>query len=461
MSLPPMPTSPTGESSQIPWLHLPGALTSDAPLQQSGRSSNALDEHLGRLPLDHPTHLRPARNHPPSSKVRSAQYKAAKLSAAYMPVAKSELRQTAVQIVRMRAAQRSPRGPAEVDLERLTGLDGVRDDDWDGVRAELRPTRPVSAGRLGSNNLYPAAASKAAARGDSPSLNARAVAGMYEIFVAQGLQPRVALHAARARAAGLPHYGGTRPARTVADEQRHQRLMKAPLRGMELAAKLHALNDVKPSGFQPDVKPSGFQPCLAPSFAPSHAPSAAGPAGGNGAAPATMPASAPGTAMNTVRLTPSRPTTADGRPTALRESQRSSLVGSPQVKDALVPFGYHTLGPIAAGAFTMVVRARHLESGCEYAVKSFMMRAKGGRAPPHVDSVKTELQCLERLQGGAHENVANLVEKHEGPYEIHAILQYCSGGTLHRYLQTRGHGNGMDEAAAAPLICQVRARDEG
>jgi len=103
----------------------------------------------------------------------------------------------------------------------------------------------------------------------------------------------------------------------------------------------------------------------------------------------------------------------------------------------------------------MVVRARHLESGCEYAVKSFMMRAKGGRAPPHVDSVKTELQCLERLQGGAHENVANLVEKHEGPYEIHAILQYCSGGTLHRYLQTRGHGNGMDEAAAAPLICQV------
>jgi len=38
---------------------------------------------------------------------------------------------------------------------------------------------------------------------------------------------------------------------------------------------------------------------------------------------------------------------------------------------------------------------------------------------------------------------------------MHAILVYCSGGSLHRHLQTRGHGVGIGEPACAAVLAQV------
>ena len=91
--------------------------------------------------------------------------------------------------------------------------------------------------------------------------------------------------------------------------------------------------------------------------------------------------------------------------------------------DALVPYGYHTQSPIAAGAFSQVVRARAIKSGLEVAVKTFMTRAKGGKAPPDLDTIRAELDALRLLQPSSHEHIANLVEVHENEYEMHAILQ--------------------------------------
>ena len=128
--------------------------------------------------------------------------------------------------------------------------------------------------------------------------------------------------------------------------------------------------------------------------------------------------------------------------------------GSGPPKDPLNPFGYMTLGPIAAGAFSQVNRGRHLESGREVAFKTFQTRIKGGRQPD-MNNAKMEVACLQRLQQTGHPHVANLIEIHETPYETHAILVYCSGGSLLRHLQSQGHGIGLDEAASAAILTQL------
>ena len=146
------------------------------------------------------------------------------------------------------------------------------------------------------------------------------------------------------------------------------------------------------------------------------------------------------------------------RPASSREVQRPS-VPEPSVSsatnDPLHSIGYQTISPIAQGAFSTVVRAQHCESKIVVAVKTFLTRAKGGRAPAPIDSIKMELDCLQVLQPSAHKHIANLIETHEGSHETHAIMQYCGGGSLHRYMQGRGHGQGMDESEAALLLEQI------
>ena len=136
---------------------------------------------------------------------------------------------------------------------------------------------------------------------------------------------------------------------------------------------------------------------------------------------------------------------------------RSKVSKPPAVvpQNELLRFGYLSLGPIAAGVFSKVVRARHVQSKRDVAVKTFLLRSRAGKGPPPFESVKMEIECLEQLKAKDHPNVANLLETHEGQYEVHIMLQYCSGGSLQRYLQTLGHGHGMEEEAAARLLEQL------
>ena len=119
--------------------------------------------------------------------------------------------------------------------------------------------------------------------------------------------------------------------------------------------------------------------------------------------------------------------------------------------------GYCTLGPIAAGAFSQVNRARHHSSQEEVAVKTYVT-AKCQRAPHLASQMKLELGVLKMLQPTRHVNIANLLELCETPQMTHAILQYCSGGSLHRRLQSNMlHRVGLGDLEAAAISSQICA----
>lgn len=228
-------------------------------------------------------------------------------------------------------------------------------------------------------------------------LDARAVAVAYEDLVAQGAPPSIALNAARARAAGLTTQSHTE------SETRRLRAMLAPRGIINLQARARMAAEATAQAAEKELQ-------------------------------------------------------RQHRPASSREVQRPS-VAEPSVSsatnDPLHSIGYQTISPIAQGAFSTVVRAQHCESKIVVAVKTFLTRAKGGRAPAPIDSIKMELDCLQVLQPSAHKHIANLIETHEGSHETHAIMQYCGGGSLHRYMQGRGHGQGMDESEAALLLEQI------
>ena len=315
---------------------------------------------------------------PPSHKVRLAQYKAAALGAAYVPVSRLELRQ----MVRVRAGIGTPATRASREM-----LEDYIDE------SRVRPcTSAMTTAMTTATAAVPATPPLIA-----DGLDARAVARAYEDLVAQGAPPSIALNAARARVAGLTTQSHTE------SETRRLRAMLAPRGIINLQARARMAAEATAQAAEKELQ-------------------------------------------------------RQHRPAPSREVHRSS-VAEPSVSsatnDPLHSIGFQTIGPIAQGAFSTVVRAQHCESKNVVAVKTFLTRAKGGRAPAPIDSIKMELDCLQVLQPSAHKHIANLIETHEGSHETHAIMQYCGGGSLHRYMQGRGHGQGMDESEAALLLEQI------
>lgn len=138
------------------------------------------------------------------------------------------------------------------------------------------------------------------------------------------------------------------------------------------------------------------------------------------------------------------------------EARTSSAPSSRRVQsaDPLAPHGYQTLGPIAAGAFSQIARARHAGSRCEVAVKSFN-KVKCAKEPHLGSAMKNELDVLKLLQPAKHRHVANILAVLESKNSIHAVLEYCGGGSLHRQLQTRGHAKGFSERESIVVTAQL------
>lgn len=164
---------------------------------------------------------------------------------------------------------------------------------------------------------------------------------------------------------------------------------------------------------------------------------------------------------------------------AVHERRPSTKASACDPGRELAQHGYEPLGPIAAGAFSTILRARELATGVEVAVKTFD-NAKCGRAKPLADARDAELSALRALAAhangaaGRHAHVAHLLAEHAGPNATHAVLEYCEGGSLQRHLQllqktraaTRGvsagcaagsssDAVGMSEAPAAQVLWQV------
>jgi serine/threonine protein kinase len=116
-------------------------------------------------------------------------------------------------------------------------------------------------------------------------------------------------------------------------------------------------------------------------------------------------------------------------------------------------FGLQTVGPIAAGAFSMVVRATDVETGCTVAVKTFN-KARCSRDPRLASASAAELRVLRLLAPDAHHHLANLVRVHENVQSVHLVLEYCAGGSLQRRLQGLQR-KGVPEAEAAMMSRQL------
>ena len=111
---------------------------------------------------------------------------------------------------------------------------------------------------------------------------------------------------------------------------------------------------------------------------------------------------------------------------------------------SLPALGYEVLNPIAAGAFSTILRCRQVERGQLVAVKSFD-GLKCAKDAAMREARDRELSILRRLRdsqrgGCGHAHIANLLADLGDPAttagHTHAVLEYCDGGTLKRYLQT-------------------------
>ena len=128
---------------------------------------------------------------------------------------------------------------------------------------------------------------------------------------------------------------------------------------------------------------------------------------------------------------------------ATAAKQAATAKGQPKGKggkraaasDPLGRHGYATQGPIAAGAFSTIVRAISVEGGHEVAVKSFD-NAKCKKDYQHLYLREGELAALRTIKKrGNNKWIANMVEEHVGPAHTYAILEYCAGGSLQRHMQ--------------------------
>jgi len=142
------------------------------------------------------------------------------------------------------------------------------------------------------------------------------------------------------------------------------------------------------------------------------------------------------------------------RALSARPSSAANGVRRPSQTDPLFAHGYQTLSPIAQGAFSQVMRARHVGTQREVAVKTFN-KTKIGKEAHLAQAMKNELEVLKQLQGSAHPNVANIIVVVENKASIMCILEYCGGGSLQRCLQGRPHATGLGEPMSRSIALQV------
>lgn len=129
--------------------------------------------------------------------------------------------------------------------------------------------------------------------------------------------------------------------------------------------------------------------------------------------------------------------------------------------DPLLVHGYMTISPIANGAFSQVVRARHLSTKREVAVKTFSKARYMQQGNEHLaTAMKNEIDVLRRLQASAHPHIANLCDLFETKSSVVAMLEYCDGGSLRRCLQKAGgcdrpHSVGLGKEKAKCIAFQL------
>jgi hypothetical protein len=136
---------------------------------------------------------------------------------------------------------------------------------------------------------------------------------------------------------------------------------------------------------------------------------------------------------------------------AAKPDAKQAGIAANKVEKEITEFGFKSLGPIAAGAFSTILKAKHVASGNEVAVKSFL-RTTGEQQEEH----EREMDILRKLSGTAHAHIANLLGEYETPSAIIAILYLCNGGSLKAYLGKLAKKQlAMVEPMAAVVTAQI------
>jgi len=145
----------------------------------------------------------------------------------------------------------------------------------------------------------------------------------------------------------------------------------------------------------------------------------------------------------------------------LRPSQEARKPTAADPARTVGRHGLESLGPIAAGAFSTILRVKHLESGETFAVKTFDI-SKCDKEPCVGEARDRELTVLRQLrEAGAHRQIANLVGEHSDAAFQYAVLEFCGGGTLKRYLDIVRKGMPTCPSGPAGLPASLAARLTG
>eukprot|EP00123_Amoebidium_parasiticum_P020697 comp5493_c0_seq1/m.1429 comp5493_c0_seq1/g.1429 ORF comp5493_c0_seq1/g.1429 comp5493_c0_seq1/m.1429 type:complete len:348 (-) comp5493_c0_seq1:535-1578(-) len=87
--------------------------------------------------------------------------------------------------------------------------------------------------------------------------------------------------------------------------------------------------------------------------------------------------------------------------------------------------------PLGNGAYAAVYHAKHRKSGVNVALKCIPHSN-----PDPLSSVETEVEALTRTRG--HPNVVSLYDVFQDDSFTYLVLEHCSNGTLHDFLQKNG-----------------------
>ncbi|CAG7880730.1 serine/threonine-protein kinase ATG1c isoform X1 [Brassica rapa] len=103
---------------------------------------------------------------------------------------------------------------------------------------------------------------------------------------------------------------------------------------------------------------------------------------------------------------------------------------------------------IGSGSFSVVSEARHRVHGTHVAIKEIAM----GRLNKKLqESLMSEIYILRRIN---HPNIIRLIDMIESPGKVHLVLEYCRGGDLSVFIQSRGS---VPETIAKHFMVQLAA----
>ena len=114
---------------------------------------------------------------------------------------------------------------------------------------------------------------------------------------------------------------------------------------------------------------------------------------------------------------------------------------APQISCQCLDKRYYVLDKVGEGSFATVYRAIHKRTNFEVAIKAV-----------------SKWRCIEKerstMKSLSHPNLCTLYETMECAHHVFLIMEYCSGYSLFRFMQSRG-GGGLPEHIARTMLHQI------